>query len=278
MGSFFSLLGSLSAKQAVLAVLDILLVWFLIYWVFLLIRGTRAVQAVLGFVLLGAALMISRYLDLTTLGWLLDNVLSYVIILAIVIFQPEIRRVLMQVGLKIRLPWGQTDITHSLDEVLAAIQRLAGLSQGALLVFEREAVLDEWVKGGVVMDSRISSELLMAIFRPSAENPIHDGAVIIRDWRIAKAAVLLPLTSAEDLDARLGTRHRAAIGITEETDAVSLVVSEERGEVSVCFHGNIVMGVEMAKLKNVLSNLLRRGSPKQRSWVDTSLHQHDTKA
>jgi uncharacterized protein (TIGR00159 family) len=250
-----------STRQVVMAVLDIVLVWLLIYWVLLLIRGTRAAQVMLGFVALGVALLASRTLELSTVSWLLDNVLSYVIILAIVVFQSEIRTALMRVGRQVRLPWGQSELSASLEEVLRSVERLASLSQGALIVFEREATLDELTEGGVTLDAKVSAQLLMAIFRPDPENPIHDGAVVIRDWRIARASVLLPLSAADDLDERYGTRHRAAIGITEETDAVSVVVSEERGEVSVCFHGNIVSGVELGKLKGVLTNLLRRGKP-----------------
>jgi len=151
--------------------------------------------------------------------------------------------------------WGRThEISHALDEVIAAAEQLAKARIGGIVVFEREANLTEFVDHGEIIDARVSKELLVSLFVPSRDNVLHDGAIVVKDWRIEKAACVLPLSHGA-LAVDLGTRHRAGVGITEETDAVALVISEERGEVSLCFRGNIARDLEGQTLRQALRGL-----------------------
>lgn len=252
--------------------LDIIVVAALIYRVLLLIRGTRAMQMVVGLGLVFLVYELSRRLGLLTLYSLLDGLLTSIVLIVVVIFQAEIRRALMRFGGRSWwLPGATEKATSAIEEVVKAATMLAQKRIGALIVFEREAALDEFIQRGTLLDSVASKELLYGLFIPSFENPLHDGAAVIRDGRVWQAGAFLPLTSNPEIDRTLGSRHRAALGITEETDAVVLVVSEERGAISLVFNGNMVRDVDAASLREALPGLLfRRLRRKKKKSAGTS--------
>ena len=239
-------------------IVDILLVATLVYRLMLLVRGTRAMQMAVGLGLVFLVYHLARRLGLVTLYTLLDGLLTYIVLLVVVIFQNDIRRLLTRVGQR---PWFRS-VRHArevlaIEEVVKAAMHLGQRHIGALIVFERDASIDEFVEHGTRVDALVSKELLYALFVPSADNPLHDGAVTIRDGKVWESGVLLPLSGSAKLDRSLGTRHRAAIGISEETDAVVVVVSEERGSVSLCFNGNIARGLDAGSLRQALLGLFQ---------------------
>lgn len=249
----------MSARDVLVTCLDILIVYYVIYRVLLTIKGTRAAQMVIGIVLIGAGFFAAERLHMTTVSWLLDNFITYFIIIIIVVFQQDIRRGLMKLGQNV-VPFGRTHaLAHALDEVIAAADHLAKARIGGIVVFEREADVADFVDHGEIIDARVSRELLTTLFVPSRDNELHDGAVIIgKNLRIHMAGALLPLSRSLNLAKDFGTRHRAALGISEETDAVVLVISEERGEVSLCFRGNIARDLEMETLRSALQDLFEQ--------------------
>jgi uncharacterized protein (TIGR00159 family) len=249
-------LESLTVGQVVTTVVDIALVYYLIYRLLLTIRGTRAAQMIVGIVLIGAAFFVAVRVELTTVSWLLDNFISYFIILIIVVFQQDIRRALGRIGQGV-LPFGRRqEATHTVDEVVAACAQLARARMGAIIVFERDAALEEFVDDATRIDAALSRQLLVSLFVPAKDNELHDGAVVINKMhRVELARALLPLSRATDLGPEFGTRHRAALGITEDTDAVVVVVSEERGEISLCFKGSIARDLEPVMLRRALVGL-----------------------
>jgi uncharacterized protein (TIGR00159 family) len=218
--------------------LDIGLIACGVYWIIHFIRGTRAVQMLVGLVVLFGAYLVSQTLELYTLNWVLDNFLSSVLLVTVILFQNDIRRALTEVGrgslfgVRERTRYG-----HVLEEVVKAAVFLAQRRIGALIVLEREVGLNEYVEGGVRIDGRVSKELLCGIFSPLS--PVHDGAVVIQHGRLAAAGCFLPLTGNPNVSKNLGTRHRAGIGLTEETDAAVIVVSEEEGAVTLVREGRI---------------------------------------
>ena len=220
-------------------VVDILIVSLLIYEGLKLIRGTRAVQMAAGSLLILVLFYLSQLFPLQTVSWLIRSVLVYVVFAAIVLFQTDIRRALSQLGSApvFRYFARSARTAETIEEVTAAAGMLSKRSVGALIVIEREIGLRNYVESGIPLDAEVSYDLLTTIFQPSA--PMHDGAVIIQEDRIAAAACFLPLTVNPGLDRDLGTRHRAAIGLTEECDAVAVVVSEERGEISMAIRGRL---------------------------------------
>lgn len=244
---------------------DIMLVAFVLYYVLLLIKGTRAMQMGIGLVLVFVVYQLSKRLGLVTLYAMLDTLLTSLVLIIVVIFQHDIRRALVRFG---RRPFFRSASSAAesqvIDDVVKAATSLSQKRIGALIVFEREALLEEFIELGTALDAAVSKELLYSIFIPSFENPMHDGAVVIRDGRIWQAGVFLPLTASTKLDRTLGTRHRAGIGLTEETDAVVVVVSEERGAVSLCFNGNIVRNLDSASLRRVLVGLFEQ-RPKRKA-------------
>lgn len=258
--SLQELLDTLTLATVVTTVVDVLLVYYLIYRLLLTIRGTRAAQMVVGIVLVGAAFFVAERLELSTVSWLLDNFISYFIILIIVVFQQDIRRALGRIGQNV-LPFGRRqETTHIVDEVVAAVAQLQRAKMGALIVFERDAALEEFVDDATRLDAVLSRQLLVSLFVPARDNELHDGAVVIgKSHRIELARALLPLSRASDLGPEYGTRHRAALGITEDTDAVVVVVSEERGEISLCFKGSIARDLEPVILRRALIGLFASG-------------------
>jgi uncharacterized protein (TIGR00159 family) len=238
---------------------DVLLVATILYALLLLLRGTRAMQIGVGIVLVFVVYQSAKRLGLVTLYTMLDTLLTSLVLIVVVIFQQDIRRALQRFGRGPFFASGGVAMDQVvIDDAVRAATSLAQKRIGALVVFEREGLLDEFIEAGTVLDAGVSKELLYSIFIPSHENPLHDGAVIIREGRIWQAGAFLPLTASTKLDRNLGTRHRAAIGISEETDAVVIVVSEERGEVSLCFNGNIVRNLDAALLRKVLLGLFQK--------------------
>jgi uncharacterized protein (TIGR00159 family) len=250
-----ALFAEATLREVLTAALDICIVYYVIYRVLLTIKGTRAAQMVVGLVLIGAMFFAADRFEMTTVSWLLDNFINYFIIIIIVVFQHDLRRALVRLGQNV-FPFGRIrEVSHALDEVVAAAEHLAKARIGGIVVFEREADLTDFVEHGGVVDARVSRALLVALFVPSRDNELHDGAVIIgKDLRITRAGAVLPL-SRQRMKLELGTRHRAALGITEETDAVAIVISEERGEMSLCFGGNIARDLEPEALRHALMGL-----------------------
>ena len=262
MSFFADFFSDASAGDLVVGLLDILLVYYVIYRILLTIKGTRAAQMLIGIVLIGVAFFAAERFDMATVSWLLDNFIQYFVIIVIVVFQQDIRRALMRLGQNVSR-FGKThELSHALDEVIAAAEHLAKARIGGIVIFEREASLADFTDSGEVVDARVSKELLVSLFVPSRDNELHDGAVLLRELRIDRAGVVLPL-SRKELSSDFGTRHRAAIGITEETDAVAIVISEERGEISLCFKGSIARDLEVDPLRAALEGLFGGGRPAQ---------------
>jgi uncharacterized protein (TIGR00159 family) len=237
--------------------LDILIVALGIYWLLILIRGTRAVQIILGLTILLAVSLASQLFEFMTVSWILGNFLGYAVIIIIVLFQPDIRRALARVGGGFFRSFSRYEESQLLEEIVRAAQALARKRVGALMVLERETGLDDQIEAGVRLDARVTKDLLTSIFLPYS--PLHDGAVVLQGRRIAHAGCVLPLTLRADLPEGLGTRHRAALGITEETDAVVIVVSEESGSISVVVGGELVRDLDAPQLRVALHDILSGG-------------------
>ena len=236
--------------------LDILLVAVLIYQFLLLIRGTRAAPMLVGVGALVLTFYVAHKTDLRTLDWLIGTLLPYGIFALIVVFAGEIRQVLARIGRRLTLSRsGQASVSEVYDDIILAANLFSQNQTGALIVIEREIGLRTYIESGVPLDAQLSYDLLATIFRPSA--PLHDGAVIVKKDRIAAAACFLPLSINPLLSTQLGTRHRAGIGITEETDAISVIVSEETGGISLAWAGNIERDLSPERLRERMSELLR---------------------
>ncbi len=231
--------------------LDFVFVWLVIYRILLLTKRSGAVQILSGMGILAIAYLSSIYLDLVTFNWLLERFFSHLFLIIVILFQAEIRRALAQIGSNPFLTGvGRVEETHIVEEIAKAAVTLAQKKYGALIVIEREIVLDYFVEVGTVLQSEIQSELFSSIFHPAS--PLHDGAVVIRQGRMFAAGCFLPLSKNPTLDKNLGTRHRAAIGLTEETDALVLVVSEEQHSVGIAHGGTFLPDVDHATIRKHL--------------------------
>ncbi len=235
--------------------LDIAIITYIFYRGLLLIHGTRALSILHGFLLILILYYLSGEFGLNTLHWLLTNFLSSVFLVIIILFQADIRKALSSVGAGgfFRRKRRETMSEAVLAECILAVTQMARSRTGALIVFERRVPLGDYIQRGVELSARMSKELLLTIFFP--DTPLHDGAVIVQGETLAAASCILPLIAGVPLDASLGTRHRAALGITEETDALAVVVSEERGVISVAEGGKLISPVDELTLKNMLWNL-----------------------
>lgn len=250
--------------------LDILIIATIFYWMLLLFRGTTAMALLRGIAVVAVlVLILGRVLDLTLLTWLIDRALPALLIAIPIVFQPEIRRGLERVGRARGWVWpGRPAYEDVIDTVVNACLNLSRRHHGALLVLERETGLEEYIDTGVKVDAAVSPQLLEGIFMPRA--PLHDGAVILRENRVVAAACTLPL-SQNTIPGHLGTRHRAAVGITELTDAVSIVVSEETGNIAVAANGRLIPQLDETRLRAVLHSLSRSGQVAQRPrWREAS--------
>ena len=242
--------------QLSIAVLDILLVSVIIYELLALIKGTRAAYMLVGVAALALAFYVSRVGGLPTLNWLISTLLPYAVFALIVVFQAEIRQALARLGRRLTLGHTTTAEADAYDDIVLAANLFSQNQTGALIVIEREIGLRTFVESGVPLDARLSYDLLATLFRPSA--PLHDGAVIVQKDRIAAAACFLPLSMNPVLSTQLGTRHRAGIGITEETDAIAVIVSEETGAISIALGGKIERDLTVEQLRRRMGELLGR--------------------
>ena len=227
------------------AIVDILVVAFLIYQLLMIVRGTRAGHILIGILTMVGIYALSVWLGLEALRSLLSYIVPYTAIAVIILFQSEIRRTLARIG---RKRWFGKGFKRpeSIDEILLALGKLSQQKAGALIVLERDIGLRTFVESGVRLDAEISADLLMAVFQPGGA--LHDGAVIVQKDRVSAAACFLPLTTNPAVPVNLGTRHRAAIGITEESDCLSLVVSEETGDLSLAAFGEIHRGLSLLEV------------------------------
>jgi diadenylate cyclase len=234
--------------------LEILILAVLIYYAFRFLRGTRGWPVVIGFVVVLLALaLVTTLLKLQVLRWLLGTFSAFFAVAVLIIFQPELRRMLAELG-NLPLFASAHEQRESIEVIIQTVERLAEVKIGALIAIEQSIQLQEAVESGVLVDCEATPEMLETIFFPN--NAIHDGGVIIKGDRIAYAACIFPLTQRQDLNKSLGTRHRAAIGLSEETDAVIVVVSEETGMISHAYKGQLVRGVSLEELRAFLTSLL----------------------
>jgi len=233
-------------------VVDILIVAYVIYRVAQLIRGTRTMQMVVGLLIVAGAFVASQLLGLFTLNWLLNNFLGSLFVILVVIFQSDIRRALTRVGTPSFLA-GRGTVASVAQELATAAAWLSARRIGALLVLEQEVGLNEYVETGRILEARLSPELLETIFMRGS--PLHDGAAIIKGDQVLAGACLLPLSTNPNVSLALGTRHRAAIGLTEESDATVIVVSEEDGTISLARNGNLERGLKPDDLLGILSTM-----------------------
>lgn len=239
------------------ALLEILVLAGLFYYTLRTFQGTRGAAVLAGFgILFSALIVLTRVLELDVLNWVVKKALVYMAIALVVIFQPEIRRALAQLGRQSFSGTGEVAMDEVADSLVQAIGVLSDQKIGALIALEREIKTGAIQQTGVSLDAEVSSELLATIFFP--RTPLHDGGVIVSGGRIRAAGCLFPLSQREEISRSLGTRHRAAIGITEETDALVLVVSEETGVVSVAYNGRLRRGLDGDRLRRIILSVMRR--------------------
>jgi diadenylate cyclase len=236
-------------------VIDVIVVAYLIYRALLVIRGTRAAPMLAGLSLIALLYFLSKYLGLSTLGWILGNFLSSIILVVVVLFQDEIRRGLTKVGT--RPLFGRSAKTiydKTIEDITIVCSRFSERRIGALMVIQREVGLEEFVEEAVILDALLTRKLLFAIFLK--DSPMHDGAVIIDGDRVKVAGAVLPLSFNPDLDPNLGTRHRAALGLSERSDAVIIVVSEENGSIALARDGRLIMNLDASTLRDSLHRFI----------------------
>lgn len=240
-----------------LTIFDIAIVAVLIYLVLIFIRGTKASKIVLGFIILGIVFLVGRVLQLETLSWVLRSLGLLILVSIPVVFQPELRRALERLGrtkfLSKEIFLSHREVVKMVNAIVDAARVMSDNRVGGIIVIKKETGLDDYIEASEVIDARVTSKLLLNIFFPNS--PLHDGAVIIKDGRVAAASCTLPLSEDESV-LQYGTRHRAALGITESTDAVAVVVSEESGAISIVQGGKMEQGVEKDELGRYLIDLL----------------------
>lgn len=258
-------LQSLLATMRILDIVDILVVAVILYQLYYMIHGTRAVSLLKGLLVLGALTLVSNWLDLHVVNWLLEKSMTVLIVALPIVFQPELRRALEQIGrgrfINRSSIVNDEERIRVIDAVTTACEVMAQERIGALIAFERSVGLSDYVDTGVYVDAVLSEELLGNIFIPNT--PLHDGAVLIRDNRIMAAGCLLPLTQDRTLSSELGTRHRAAIGLSEQADALVVVVSEETGRISYAYGGHLYRDLDGDGLRNMLRNYLLQSGEKR---------------
>jgi len=255
--------------------LDIVLVAFVIYYALRMIEGTRAVQVLFGLVLLAVLFYFSQR-GLFTLNWILGQFLGSIILIVVILFQHDIRRGLAAIGRRpflLKISPGKSKQLYA-DEVVKAAAYLANRHIGALIAIEKSNSLSDFIEIGMRIDALVSRELIISIFNPSS--PLHDGGIIIVGNRILSAGSFFPLVTDPDLERELGTRHRAAIGLTAETDAIVIVVSEETGKISLAAGGEIIRGLDATSLNNMLLETLGIQKPEQRKPESNILNKEET--
>ena len=259
---------SLIKTISVVRIIDIVIVWWLLYRLMMLIRGTKAVTLLRGVGIVIAVKLISWYVGLTTISWLTDQIINWGVIALVVVFQPEIRRGLEHLGRSALFKQKQAyqQETRLINELDDAIQYMSKRHIGALISIEMETGLEEYIETGIKIDAEVSSQLLINTFIPNT--PLHDGAVIIKDARLAAAAAYLPLSDNPTIPKELGTRHRASVGISEVTDALTIVVSEETGGVSITRNAELMQSLSREDYRKYLTRQLvpADGDVKQTWW------------
>ncbi|CAH0417436.1 diadenylate cyclase CdaA [Periweissella fabaria] len=246
--------------------IDILVVWFVIYRLMLLLRGTRAVQLMRGVAIVIIIKLLSAWIGFNTVSWIMNQIINWGVIALVVIFQPEIRRGLEHLGrgsVFTRTNKETQAAEHVVESLDFAIQYMAKRRIGALIAIERNTGLEEYVETGIKLDAYVTGQLLINTFIPNT--PLHDGAVIIEGDRIAVAAAYLPLSESSTIPKELGTRHRAAVGISEVTDALTIVISEETGEVSFTLNNELIRDLDQADYLNMLRKQLVQTEPVKQS-------------
>ncbi len=268
------LLINLQSSVRIIDLLDVAIVAFIVYRVLLLIKGTRAMQMLTGLGILSIGFFLSSALELFTTHWLLSHFFDYLVLIVIVLFQDDLRRALTNVGKNPFFSSASTEAERAnVDEIARAAARLAHERIGGLIVLERETGLKNFIETGSKLDAKVQAELIYSIFVPTS--PIHDGAVIITGGRIAAAGCFLPLSRDPNIDKRYGTRHRAALGITEDSDAIVVLVSEEAGEAHLVKNGKIITDLNESEMVQSLSALLELSRPNEsiprrmRSWLSS---------
>ena len=263
---FFDIISTITIND----IIDILIVAYIFYRIFMFIKDTRAGQVLKGIILLLVATQISDIFKLHTLHWILVHSLDIGLIAAIIIFQPELRAGLEHIGrtqfkffIKNSETLSEKDSNKVIDEIIESLYSLSRQRIGALIIMERETKIGDIINTGTIIDSEISRQLLINIFIPNT--PLHDGAVVIRENKIKAAVCFLPLTQSKDLSKDLGTRHRAAIGISEVSDCISLVVSEETGDVSIAKAGKLYRNISKDRMASILKNNLIK-APQDKSF------------
>jgi diadenylate cyclase len=266
--TLFHLFGFLPIS--VFSLIDIALVALIFFRLFGLIKGTRAGQMLVGLFLLVTLAMAAPWLQMNALAWLLEQVRSILLILLVILFQPELRRLLLALGQSQFLRWFyKVEPSRVIDEVVSGVVQLAEQGYGALIVLGRQSSLGSVVETGIAIDSEVSDDLLATIFNP--RTPLHDQAVVIQGERIVAARCTLPLAEEVE-DQRLGTRHRAALGLAQESDAVAIVVSEETSTISLAIGGVLVRGLDRSELRQRLVELL---APQQADMATTRVEEED---
>ncbi len=228
--------------------IDILIVAFIFYWVYNFLSNTRAIQLLKGVIIIFIVAILSQLFRLDTLNWLITNLTSYIVITVIILFQPELRRLLTQFGQRNWISNAITSEAFQLDELVNSLVAMSEEKIGSLIVIERNTGLRSYVESGVIINASISEEVIRTIFYPNT--PLHDGSIIIQEGRISSAACYLPLSDSKQLKKHHGARHRAALGIAEETDALVLVTSEENGNISIMVNGKLYSKIKVSDLKN----------------------------
>lgn len=247
-------------------ILEIILLWYILYMALMFIKGTRTEQLLKGLVIIAIVFVLTQYLHLDTINWVIRKLFPISVIALLIIFQPELRRGLARLG---QFGTRQEDI-EVIEETARAVVELAKKKRGAIIALERNTGLKTYIESGEMLDAKVTKELLISIFMPLA--PLHDGAVIIQHDRLSAAGCLLPLTLVDKATLHehsgakfMGTRHRAAIGLTEETDAVCIIVSEETGSISIAISGRLVSNIEEDKLSGMLKGIFYRPK-KKKGW------------
>ena len=273
------ILSTLFAGFGITDIIDIAIVSFIIYKVIGFFRSTRAAQLAWGIVIIGIAAFISRILNLYIVNWLFSNLISVGLVALVVVFQPELRRgleLLGRGGFRRQLIIQKESISGMVDKIVRSVEYFAGRREGAIIVIERHTALQDIVETGTVIDAVISEDLLENLFYKGS--PLHDGAVILRAERILAAGCVLPLTQIQNLSRELGTRHRAGIGITEVSDSVAIIVSEETGIISVAKDGKLSRFLDRKALEKQLLNMYMSDIPEDNSimaWVQNFFRRKD---
>ncbi|MFA5090406.1 MAG: diadenylate cyclase CdaA [Candidatus Omnitrophota bacterium] len=238
-------------------VVEVAILWFVIYHIILFFEGTRAIQVVRGIVILLAAFFLFQILHLVILDWLLTKLFAVSVIAILIIFHPEIRQGLARLGQRqlFNSPLREEELDHMIQEISEAADSLSKYKMGAIIAVEKTDPLATYIPSGIIVDARVSAELIEAIFTPN--NPLHDGGVVIQNGRVASAGCLFPLSQKQDLNRIFGMRHRAALGLSEETDALIIVVSEERQDVSLVYKGRLYKDLGREEISSKLKEIIK---------------------